>query len=294
MRTVSFAVVAVALAGCGMPPPASPVPNARAALTRVHETQDCGQGIGATAKIDRFGKGGRIRGDLLIFAFWPALLRMDVVGPMNVGVVATLTADQKVFTLSDLREKKFYFGPAKACNLARLTTVPMPGHVLVSLLRGEAPVLKHDDAAATIEWSRHGYYVVKIPSTRNAEEEIHIAPHPADIALPWNKQRMRVVDVEVRQEGIVLYHAALDDHAPAKSAGPRVDPDGIDPPIPPSGPACQAELPRTIHVEVPNKDEDVQFRYEDKDLTWNPPLIENLFTQQPPAGLQIVRVTCED
>src|SRR6476469_5538449 len=82
---------------CGTSPPVSRVPDARAALQRLHDTQDCGLGIHASAKIDHFGKGGRVRGDLLMFALWPARLRMDVVGPMNSGVVATLAADQTKF-----------------------------------------------------------------------------------------------------------------------------------------------------------------------------------------------------
>ncbi len=280
----------VVMTGCGNPPPASLVPSARAALDRVHATQDCGGGIQASAKIDHFGKGGRVRGDLLMFAIWPSRLRMDVVSPFGV-TLATLTSDGDKFSLSDLREKKFYFGPASSCNIARLTTVPMPGHVLVSLLRGEAPILKHDEPNATIHWDGDGYYVVSIKGTRNAEEVVHLAPHPSDMALPWDKQRFRVLDVEVKQEGIVLYHAELADHKPAATAAPRVDPDGLDPPTPPSGPACQAELPRRIHVEVPGRDEDVQFRYDN--VTWNPPLVEGLFTQPVPGGVQVLRVTCD-
>jgi hypothetical protein len=286
------ALLAVSSMACGTAAPRSVVPDARAALDRLHATQDCGSGIQATAKIDSFGSQGRVRGDLLLFAVWPSRLRMDVIGPMNVGMAATLASDGKSFSLADLREKRFFFGPAKACNIGRLTTVPMPGHVLVSLLRGEAPILRHEASAATIAWSSGGYYVVKIPSTRDAQEEIHLAPHPSDFGLPWQKQRMRLVDVEVRQEGYVLYHAALDDHRPAAMAKPRVDPDGIDPPVPVSGPVCQAELPRKIEVEVPGKSADVQFRYED--VSWNPPLVDGLFEQPPPAGLRIERVDCDE
>jgi hypothetical protein len=285
-------VLALGSTACGTAPPRSPVPDARAALERLHASQDCGVGIQASAKIDSFGTQGRVRGDLLMFAIWPANLRMDIIGPMNVGVVATLASDGTRFSLADLREKRFFSGPAKACNIARLTTVPMPGHVLVSLLRGEAPILKHDASAATITWSSSGYYVVKIASTRSAEEEIHLAPHPSDFGLPWQQQRMRLVDVEVRQEGYVLYHAALGDHRPASMAKPRVDADGIDPPIPVSGPVCTAELPRKIEVEVPGKEADVQFRYED--VAWNPPLVEGLFQQQPQPGLMFERVDCDE
>ena len=127
----------------------------------------------------------------------------------------------------------------------------------------------------------------------SAMQQIHLAPHPADIGLPWGQQRLRVVDVEVKQQGVVLYHAHLDDHQAAAMAKPQVDPDGIDPPLPPSGPTCGAELPQRIHVEVPNKSEDVQFRYES--VTWNPPLTAGMFTQTVvPAGLEPGRVDCED
>ena len=283
----------LALPACGTPPPASQVPNAQAAIDRVHATQDCGIGIHTAAKIDHFGEGGRIRGDLLIYALWPARIRMDVIGPMNVGIISTLTSDGTTFALADMRDRRFLTGKAKACNIARLTSVPMPGHVLVSLLRGEAPILKHDAAAATVSWDRGGYYVVKIPSTREAEEEIHLAPNPADFGLPWNQQRFRVVDVEVKQQGIVLYHAQLDDHRPAAMAKPQIDADGIDAPLPPSGPTCTAELPQRIHVEVPNKSEDVLFRYES--VTWNPPLTDGMFQQPvPPPGLEPGRVDCEE
>lgn len=291
-RALALGIVLSAMStACGTPPPASQVPDARSALARVHASQDCGLGIHASAKIDHFGAQGRVRGDLLMFAVYPSRLRMDVIGPMNVGVVATLTADGNDFSLLDLRERKFFRGPASACNIARLTTVPMPGHVLVSLLRGEAPVLKHAPNAATIAWSKSGYYVLTIPSTNDAEEELHLSPHPDDFGKPWGQQRMRVVSVEVRQKGVVLYRAELDAHAPGKMSKAQVDPDGIDPPIPPSGPSCNAELPRKIHVEVPGKDEDVQFRYED--VTWNPPLPEGLFTQPTPRGIEVLDVTCD-
>jgi len=292
-RASSFALACALLAtasGCGTPPPPSKMPTARAAVDRVHASQDCGVGIHANAKIDHFGKGGRVRGDLLAFAVWPDRLRMDVVSPFGV-TLATLTSDGQKFSLYDLREKRFFYGPASACNIGRLTTVPMPGHVLVSLLRGEAPVLKHDPNDATIAWDSGGYYVVSIKGTNGTEQRIKVAPHPADFNLPWEKQRLRVLDVEVKQQGVVLYHAELSDHKPAPMDKPRVDPDMIDPPIPTSGPTCTADLPRRIHVVVPGKNEDVLFRYET--VTWNPPLPEGTFRQPVPPGVYVEQVTCD-
>ena len=99
---------------------------------------------------------------------------------------ADLTADGKDFKLADLEQKTFFYGPATACNLARFTQVPVPGHALVSLLRGEAPVLLHKDGAgkAEIKWDGSHYKIV-INSTQQAEEEIHLGVHPDDFEKPW-------------------------------------------------------------------------------------------------------------
>lgn len=278
--------------GCGTPPPASRVPSAQAAVDRLHTTQDCGAGIHTSAKVDLFGKQGRIRTDLLAFAVWPNQLRMDIVSPFGV-TLATLTSDGNKFAFANLRDRRFVHGRATACNIARLTTVPLPGHVLASLLRGDAPVLKHTEADTGITWDTgSGAYVVTIKGNNGSEERIKIAPHPDDFGKPWADQRFRLVDVEMKQQGIVLYHAELDGHKPAPMDKPMVDPDGLDAPTPTSGPQCTADLPRTIHVEVPNKHEDVQFHYDT--VTWNPPLPEGTFTQPIPGGMAVERAECDD
>ncbi len=279
------------IAGCpSVPPPPSQMPSASAAIDRLRQTGACGLTIQATAKIDHFGEHGRVRGDLLMFAGTPARLRMDVISPFGVAL-ATLTSDGQRFSLYDLRDKRFYVGAATACNIARLTTVPIPGSVMVELLLGQPPVLKHDASRARIAWSPKGYYVVTVPSTRQAWEELHLVPRAQDMKKAWGEQRLRLLDVSVHQYGELLYHAELGDHAPAPMAKERIDPDGIDPPIPPSGPVCDAELPRRLHVEVPALNEDVLFRYDQ--VTWNPPLPEGTFVQPVPANLPVVPVECE-
>jgi hypothetical protein len=289
----SLLAAAVLLGGCACarvaPPPSAP-PTADAALARMRETLSCGVAVQATAKIDHFGEHGRVRGDLMLFVARPARIRMDVVSSFGVAL-ATLTSDGSHFALADLREKRLLFGPATACNIARLTTVSVPGHVLVDLLRGEAPVLRHVPEGATIAWSPAGYWVLVIPSTREAREEIHLAPRPEDWTKPWDRQRLRVMDVRVEQRQYLLYHAELSEHAGAPTAGPRVDRDGLEPPVPPSGPPCDAEVPRKIHVEVPEPEADVRFQYEE--LSYNPPLPEGTFEQQAPVGMRVEQVNCQ-
>jgi hypothetical protein len=291
MRTPLALGFSLLAAACGaVAPPASQLPDAAGAIARLRATGACETALKAKAKIDHFGEHGRVKGDLYMFAAVPARLRLDAISPFGVAV-ATLTSDGKNFALADLRDKRFYVGPASACNIARLTTVPLPGHVMVDLLRGQAPVLKHD-SVGTIAWSGKGYYVVTVPGTRGATEELHVVPRPDDLGKPWDAQRMRLLDVQVWQKGQLLYHAELDGHGTAPMSGPLIDSAGLDPPLAPSGPECEAEVPRRIHVEVPALGEDVMFRYDT--ITWNPPLPEGTFIQPPREGMPLVPVTCNE
>jgi hypothetical protein len=284
--------LAALLCGCGSArPPPSQFPTAADALARMKETYRCERGVKGEARIDHFSQRGRIRGKLLLFASRPAELRFDLMSPPPMSsILATLTAGDGRFSLSDLRERRFYEGPASACNIARLTEVPIVAHALVDLLGGRAPVLVHDDARLEMEWNGHGYYVVRIPSTRGSSEQIRLAPVPADFMRPWAVQRVRVLDVRVSQHGVDVYHAELGDHRTAKIGRPLVDPDGIDPPVLPSGPPCEVEVPRKIRIEVPDGDQDMLFRYDDVEV--NPPLPPGVFSQPVPGGAEHLWVEC--
>jgi hypothetical protein len=282
--------LALLLTACHVTPPRSQFPTVDAALDRMKDTYACVNGVQGDAKIDHFSKQGRVRGDVLVLAVNPDRVRFDVVA---FGTpVYTLTSDGKQFEMLDIKEKLFLTGPASPCNLARLTQVPIPGHALVSLLHGEAPVLVHQPQGAKISWDwSGGFYRLLLESTREATEEIHIEVHPDDVDKDWKQQRVRVTNVRVAQRGIDLYDAELGNHKPMTTAPPRVDPDGLDAPIPPSGPACNAELPRSIRMRVPDTGQDVVFQY--KDAAWNPPLIPNAFRQVKPGGVRERYVTCD-
>ncbi|MCU0683514.1 MAG: hypothetical protein MUF34_14945 [Polyangiaceae bacterium] len=278
-----LAAVAAGAAGCGTPPPVSQFPTADAALGRMRATYACARGARAEAKLDRLSGQGRLRGTVLFLAVSPERVRFDALSPFG-ATLATLTSDGRDFSFLDLREKSFTRGPASACNLARLTQVPVPGHALVALLRGEAPVLAHRPEAAAIRWHGGGYYVLDVPGSNESRETLHLAPSPADFAKPWAEQRVRVLDVRVVQQGYELYHAELEGHAPASTAPPLVDEDGIEPTLPPSGPACTIDVPRRIHVQVAPTDDDVLLSYRKVEL--NPPLPEGSFRQPVPGGVR--------
>jgi len=281
-------VLALELGGCGRPPPASRFPTGDAALDRMHATHACSRGVSAEAKLDYIGPGGRLRGNVLYLASAPNRIRLDLFSPFG-AMLSTLTSDGTRFSLTDPRQKRFFYGPANACNLARFTQVSLPPSVLVDLLRGEAPVLVHPTGSATIAWESDRY-VVRIESSHGASERIELEPLESDFSRPWAEQRVRVLKVHVEQQGVVLYNVELLDHEAAHTARERVDPDGLEPPVPPSGPACAAELPRRIHIEVPSEGHDLVLAV--SEVTHNPPLAGGSFSQERPAGVRSEYSAC--
>ena len=285
-----LAALAWALLSCATP--ASQFPDAQSAIARMRAVQSCSRGVRADAKLDYFEKGHRVRGSILYKAMLPEKLRFDVYSPFGV-MLSTLTSDGKDFALYDLRQKQFLRGPANACNVARFTRVPLPPFVLVQLLRGEAPVLVHEPRAASIEWSAWSKeYRIRIPSKNQAVEEIKLEIVDQDWDKPWQQQRLRVTEVRVEQQGIELYVAELRDHQPAQTAPPRVDEDGLEPPVPPSGPQCSAELPRGVRINVPESSQDLVIRNEE--IQHNPPLSHGDFLQSPPGGVAVRYARCSD
>jgi len=270
-------------------PPASQFPTAGDAIARMRESSACSRAVSGDAKIDYFGEEGRVRGNVMYLASIPDSIRFDVFSPFGV-MLSTLTSDGRDFALFDLQNKQYLYGPAGTCNVARFTRVPVPPFALVQLLRGEAPVLVHEPSAAQIAWEC-GRYVVRINSKHEAQEEIHLVPAPEDWRLPWQQQRVLVLEVSVVQQGVELYRAELSDHASARTAAPREDPDGIDPDIPPSGPECSAFLPRGVRLVVPDTDQDLLLLT--KEVVHNPPLIEGAFQQVPPGGVVVRYAACQ-
>jgi hypothetical protein len=280
------------LCGCAGAPP-SRFPSADVALSRMHASYACSRGVRAESKIDYFGENGRVRGNVYYLAALPNRLRFDVYSPFGI-TLATLTSDGRDFAFFDLRRKVFQYGPANTCNVARFTRVPVPPHALAQLLRGEAPVLRHDPENASIDWESSflgsGRYVVSIRSTRSASERIELVPRPEDWNRPFAEQRVRVLKVAVEQQGYELYSAELVDHRAAKTAPPSVDPDGLLPPVPPSGPACDAEVPGRIRLEVPDTKQDLILRNDR--VHHNPPLEPASFRQTAPAGTRVEYAAC--
>jgi hypothetical protein len=278
----------VLVAGCQRAAPASRFPSARDAIDSMRASLACSRGLTGEGTIDYFGDEGRIRAKVLYVVARPARLRFDVVNPLG-GVLSTLTSDGRTFAFSDLRARQFLTGPADECNIEQALKVPVPPEALGELLTGQAPILVHRPEQARIGWES-GAYVLHVDSEHAAAEEVRLVPRDEDWQRPWQEQRLRVLGVRVSQQGLVLYEARLDDHRTASTASPRIDPDGLDAEVPPSGPSCNAELPGRVRFLVPGAGRDIVFIQ--SDVHHNPPLTPGLFHQIPPAGVHIRRSSC--
>jgi hypothetical protein len=254
----------------------------------MHATYACSRGIVGEAKLDYFGDEGRIRASMLFAAERPERVRIDVFSPFG-ATLSTFTMDGTAFGLSDMKAKRYFHGAAEQCAVARFLGIPVPPHALVQLFAGEAPVLVHQPGQATISW-QSGAYQVRIAGKHQASETITLLPSPGDWNKPWQQQQLRVLQVAVAQQGIDLYQAEFSDHEPAGTAAPRVDPDGLEPDIPPSGPQCRAEVPRRIRFVVPPRGRDVEVAHQE--VEHNPPLRPGMFEQVRAGGLRSALIEC--
>lgn len=252
-------------------------------------TTACSRGISGEATLDYFGDEGRLKVKSLYLVARPERLRFDVFNPLG-GVLSTLTSNGRSFALLDVRQKLFVQGAANECNIERALRVPIPPAALSQLLTGEAPILVHRPEQSSLVWES-GSYRLSIASEHEATEEVRLVPHEADWNRPWGDQRVRVLRVSVAQKGLVLYEVELDDHRAATTAAARTDPDGIEPPIPPSGPACNAEIPRRVSFRVPGAGRDLIVLH--GEVHHNPPLVPGLFQQDPPSGVRFEYSACD-
>jgi hypothetical protein len=280
-------ILCVALA-CHRAAPASRFPSPRNAIDAMRASVACSRGLTGEGTFDYFGDEGRVRAKSLYVVARPARLRFDVINPLG-GVLSTLTSDGQTFAFSDLRARQFLTGPADECNLEQALKVPVPPEALGELLTGQAPILVHRPEQARLGWES-GAYVLRIESEHAAAEEVHLVPRDEDWERPWQEQRLRVLEVRVSQQGRLLYEARLDEHRAAATAAPRVDMDGIEPDVPPSGPPCDAEVPRKVRFLVPGAGRDIVFIQ--REVRHNPPLLPGLFQQLPAAGMRVQRSSC--
>ena len=165
--------------------------------------------------------------------------------------------------------------------------VSLPPDALVKLLHGQIPFSKESTARSAIRWDGRGYYVIERDGGNREREEIHLAPFDEDRDKPWAEQRLRLLFVQLDSTA-KSYAIEFEGYRSIHTAPPRIDPDGLEPPLA-SGPACSDEIPTRFRLRSLREDEDLILRYDQ--AAWNPPLPNGIFAQPIPA-LPVEEIRC--
>src|SRR6185503_13981125 len=131
-------LVLLSLAGCPPPPVARPYPapsaNELLAAIEAHARQI--HSLRAEARVEHTAEGGqRVKVTVRMLVERGGKLRLEAEAPLA-GPVATLVSDGQHFALLDLRNNRFFEGPANACNVASLIRIQLAPEDVVSVLMG--------------------------------------------------------------------------------------------------------------------------------------------------------------
>ena len=289
MAPVRFALLIVASAalGCGsLPPPKSAPPSAELALSSLRHDHGCGTAARAEAVLTLVSPTASFRGDANLLVAHLARLRLEVQTTFGVALLQLAANDE--LAAVDPRNRVFSEGPNDACTLHAWLGLPIPPALLVTVLRGNVPVIEHE--SSRIAWRGDGAWELTLEGQGLVQVIELTVPGDARDA-PWDGQRLELRMAEVRYDGRVLWRLETDKHATAPLAPPLVDPDGLDEPVPPSGPACTATLPRRVVLTLPERN--ASLRLDLRNVAWNPPLTPGAFAMSVPEGFRRERLRCE-
>lgn len=265
-----MALLFAAQACGGLPCPTTLHTDARQALHYHRLMRQPLIGIRAEARVDQRGNEGRVRGTVLMFVQSPDQVRFDAM--TQFGPAAILTSDGIDFALTDLRENRYLFGPACPSNIARLLGIPLSPSDTSAFLLGRTPVLETDDSS--IECIGDATYLIELRAADGRRQEIELQVREADLNAALPEQRLRLLRSELYDgAGHTVWRATYDDY--------RVMPVGD----------AGVAVPFWVRIEQPRKGSDTLVRFEE--ITINPDVPDEVFTQTPRPGIKQEPVTCE-
>lgn len=282
-RVLALAAV-LGSVGCGGASATCPVsrPSTGAALLEAHGAKRARlTTLRAEARVEQWGKRGRVRGTVRLMVSRPSRVRFDAL--TQFGPMLTLTSDGEVFALHDLEQKRFLTGPTCPKNIEALVGVPVSGEEIARLLLADVfappPAGAGETAAAGAlaappECTGEGFLRVGAPMASGTMTYDFEVPKK-DGALALADQRTRLVRVTAADpSGRVRWRAKLGDHRAVSAR------DGT-----------RAEFPFEVDVEEPGSGARTRFRFQSVELGVSLP--GDAFVQSPPPGMLAETASCE-
>ena len=270
-------IVACLLLGCPSAVcPAARFTTAEALLDGYRTARSPARIVTAEARVERRDPGGRIRGTVFMMLARPDRVRFDAM--TQFGPAAILTSDGTTFSLTDLRENRFFTGPTCAENIARLLGIPMEGEEVAGLLLGETPVLR-GESDVVCEGGSYRVTVRELPGEGGRSQVLTYAVRGSDVDAEPDDQRLRLMRSERHlPDGSLEWRVTYEDY--------RVIEDPLDTESPRRGVA----MPFRIRFEHPAQQIDTEVRVRSIEL--NADIDEASFVQEPRPGLSVEPVEC--
>ncbi len=222
------------------------------------------QSLKAEARVTQWGRGGRVRGTVLMFLEQPSRVRFDVM--TQVGPAAVLTSDGDTFQLTDFRENTFLNGPTCPRNIERLLGIPLDAEDVLRILTGDAPTI---DAAEESMRCEEGQYVVTLRTDDGTTQALSFSVPDADRSAAPDAQRLLLSESVVRApDGSTRWRSTYEDY---------FEIDG-------------QSFPRSIRFVDETAGTDTAVRVKSLDL--NPEIPEGVFQQVPAPGLTVELADC--
>lgn len=258
--------------GCaGTLRPQQPIQDARAALARRDATIEGLHSIRAEARVDQRAKSGRIKGTVLMFVEDSGRVRFDVM--TQFGPIAILTSDGQQFAYSDLREKRYLFGPTCPENIARLLGVPLGAEETARFLLGGTPLIAHTESALVLNDA--GHYQLTLQGPSGAKQELELAVYPGDESLAPERQRLKLMRSELWDaDKKSVWRVSYSDHEAIQLEG------------------RQLLVPKRVHIEQPSHSADTMVHF--KSIAANPTIPAEAFTQSARPGMQEEEAPCDE
>mgnify|MGYP001826413803 FL=1 len=256
----------VALPGCKSVAacPTTPRTDPEATLAE-HQARRAGwSSLKVEARVTQWGRGGRIRGTVLMFLEQPNRVRFDVM--TQLGPAAVLTSDGERFQLSDFRRQSFLEGETCPRNIARLLGISISPEEVLLLLTGDTVMI---DPIAQSMQCRDGTYLVTLSGADGGTQELSYSVRPGDRERSPSEQRLRLRrSTERGADGVTRWEATYDDY---------IEVDG------------QSFPTRVRFVdELNGADTEVRVR----SISVDPDVPDEAFRQTPASGMTIETAPC--
>lgn len=254
-RLLLLALAALCCTACPsrFPAPADEITDPEVILASLRAREGQVDALTAALSSEIWKGDERVRLRQLIAVKSPDQLRIDTLSPFD-QPLSTLVSDGRVLSVYSLEERSFLQGAATAANLSRLLPLRLEPSELVSMLRGGAPLIRHDEALVSWDDTVGAYLLTLVGGPQR--QTLHIEP-----------AGLRPIRARLQRSGRTVYDARFGDY--------------VDTPDLRTGPA----VPRRMRFEVPSETLSVELQVREVELGADIP--DDAFRLEPPRGIPV-------